>query len=75
MGKLLFYLLTVEKVPSFCSGPAKKTTGDQPQLVTTPTSHPMGMVQPLTPDQQQWAAYQQQWAGYNYAQPQQVATQ
>ncbi|CAI8011671.1 Pre-mRNA-processing factor 39 [Geodia barretti] len=52
-------------------GPAKKTTGDQPQLVTMPTSHPMGMVQPLTPDQQQWAAYQQQWAGYNYAQPQQ----
>ena len=54
---------------SSCSGPAKRA---QVEGVATPTSASVGVAQPMTPEQQQWAAYQQQWSGYNYGQPQQV---
>ena len=39
-----------------------------------PTPAQEGVAAPLTPEQQQWAAYQQQqWGAYNYAQQQQVS--
>ena len=57
----------------FSSDPAKKAKVE-PLPIVPPATTPVGVVPPLTPEQQQWAAYQQQWGAYNYAQQPQVYT-